>query len=721
MNRVKFRKPTEEELANPQLGTYIDLQTGGQQPELTSKSLIATNARGEDLNAYRIFKTDDGELDYLDGQSSPSYPFKLQESIEYLPYHDTFRHYNVNQYVYNTDNEEKYGKVVSPEDAQRWNLPYTYQKTLIGDDNWTDPSENFLNDLMAAGAGAFKAYGPKLLYQTGKQLKYWLPRLSFQSAYPNAAWAPWADMAMVAIPTGLALNDIYQNGPNPTNVSEAALGLVPVAGEAYKGIKTGLNYVNKSLSSDAPFKGVRLGNYYYKVDPNSMSMGIPSVIRTKADRPMFESFRKFLQRARRGPITTDTDPSLKEYMKWADNYALDKYGSSLSDKQLEGIYPDHVDPRITHESNKNLSKILSKYNITEENGQFYMGNKLLSEEEAQILKSAPVYYDWAVSQGLNPADKNIAQLFIKKQGTSTRGVYAKNMEDAQKFIGEANENLGKTAGDRFDARTGIYTSNTDQIGIHYGENDDPSLKIFKGITGYNYNIDPNLPVLEQLEELSMKDILYDKFPRKLDFPEFEAPVTTAAYRLNGTGVESFSTRYKNYSGKTFPASEKVFFSSTPLKKVTYFGHKPVGPQRDWYKFGVDPDEHYFIRFMADTPKVRDHYRKLVKPLYNQKMWNEDVWQESLQRQYRAYEVEDAYARIANRYNQMKKGAILLGGGLGLGGAGLGYYYSTRPDSENSQSENDLSIYDEVYGTPEGGTQAVEADDLNIYDDLENLN
>jgi len=48
---------------------------------------------------------------------------------------------------------------------------------LVGDDNWTDPSENVLNDFMAFGAGALRGLAGNTVRSAVSSGAEWSPTL----------------------------------------------------------------------------------------------------------------------------------------------------------------------------------------------------------------------------------------------------------------------------------------------------------------------------------------------------------------------------------------------------------------------------------------------------------------------------------------------------------------------------------------------------------------
>ncbi len=121
----------------------------------------------------------------------------------------------------------------------------------------SDASENWANNLMAGGLGLFRAYGTGAAQNLIKSAQNRAPKLSFSSAYNNAAWIPYADAAFNASFGVPAAYDIGVNGLNWVNGTDLGLSMLPVFGPMY-------NPTSKLLSKTVTPNGLKLGNNYYK-------------------------------------------------------------------------------------------------------------------------------------------------------------------------------------------------------------------------------------------------------------------------------------------------------------------------------------------------------------------------------------------------------------------------------------------------------------------------
>lgn len=163
-----------------------------------------------------------------------------------MPYHDTMRDYAVA--VYNVGDKSMDGTLVSPEDAERFGVPWGY--TMIEGDTWEDPSENSLNWTLAGGLGALRAF-PMALNGVKEVLPYttargWLSSTAATNSTP--AWltpktAALIDATLFGAPTGASMNDWYQNGPSVENVLGTTLGVGGLVFEAAPTVMEGYNAV----------------------------------------------------------------------------------------------------------------------------------------------------------------------------------------------------------------------------------------------------------------------------------------------------------------------------------------------------------------------------------------------------------------------------------------------------------------------------------------------
>lgn len=206
------------------------------------------------------------------------HPYRFTKRVG-MPYYDTMRNYAMA--VYNSDNKSKDGTAVSPEDAERFGVPWGY--TMIEGDTWEDPSENSLNWMLAGGLGALRAF-PMALNGVKEVLPYttargWLSSTAATNSTPT--WltptsATAIDAAFAGSATGASINDMVQNGPSVENVLGTTLGVGSLAYEAAPTIMEGAQlakriYDNGTLWDKYTTLGGRFG--YYGKTPMSRFVG----------------------------------------------------------------------------------------------------------------------------------------------------------------------------------------------------------------------------------------------------------------------------------------------------------------------------------------------------------------------------------------------------------------------------------------------------------------
>lgn len=362
------------------------------------------------------------------------------------------------------------------------------------------------------------------------------------------------------------------------------------------------------------------------------------------------------------------------YLRYGNAHLLDRYGDQLS-KELINQRNKQIVNRINYEHSKNLKDVISKHNIIEKDGKYFLNGNELNPESIELLQKAPIYYDFALSSGLDPTSKNTVKMFINKQGSAVRGISVINPKDRENYLINLNPKVLNIAGDRFQSRNGLYVSNSNAIGIHYGNAKSPNSgrEGFIGQVYHDYQIDPKLSVLQQLEELSKKDVLYDKFP---NIKYKDTKLIPRGYRFPDAGVHSFSQNYKNYSRKTFNASEKVYFQPQVLKNISYIEDNTIGPIGNWYKYGVDPDWQYFSRFMVNSPEVIQNYFKIADKVID-KVPNSTTNQLLEQMQNR-------YNKVLKQRQKIKRNLYLGGVGIGSTLLGSGAYFTFNSSQENDQ-------------------------------------
>lgn len=434
-------------------------------------------------------------------------------------------------------------------------------------------------------------------------------------------------------------------------------------------------YVGDALDINDILNNV-IGGKYKEAAIGAGMFLVPNIV----EKPV-KSLIKIGKRLKRHLKGTTVD--ITGYLKYGNAHSLDVKGQSLT-PEIKAKQQSSIDRNFDKVYSDQLSNVLDKYNIVKTSDGFLYNGKLLSAEESQLLEKAPVYWDWATSHKVDPTSKDAVTLFIKKQGTGVRGVAAKDIDTGKQYLTTPNSKVLVIDGDRFQSKHGLYTSNNAAIGKHYSEN-NRGHSSFTGNVFYNYQIDPNLSVLEQLEDLSKKDVLIDiispiKFKKTYLMPR--------GYRFKDTGVNSFSQNYRTYSGKTLDASERVFLEPLQLSDISYHGSNAAQKQGDWYKYGIDEQEPYFSRFLVNTPSVRDHYVQVGKQVIDK------IPTDASTTMFKTY--QNRANQLSNKYKKFNRNMYLTAGGLGLVGGGVGMYltHDFKDQSPEINSQKDIDIYDQ---------------------------
>lgn len=309
------------------------------------------------------------------------HPFRFKRVR--MPYYDTMRNYTMA--VYNSDNKSKDGTAVSPEDAERFGVPWGY--TMIEGDTWEDPSENSLNWMLAGGLGTLRAF-PMALNGIKEVLPYttargWLSSTAATNSTP--AWltpktAALIDATLFGAPTGASMHDWYQNGPTVENVVGTAAGLGGLAIEAwptlmgsYKAYKSEKDFINnfRKFSEDYSNRLVAQGHDISNIKlPTIDAADIGDYLAGYYVSPTNEVFINY--------------PYIKDYQTLAHEYLGHRYRHSLANSnKSEWPLPSETFENMFR--NKEYDSLLKYRNLQ------------LSNEEKELIDNA--YHN---IMGVNP-------------------------------------------------------------------------------------------------------------------------------------------------------------------------------------------------------------------------------------------------------------------------------------------------------------------------------
>lgn len=150
-----------------------------------------------------------------------------------------------------------FGKKFVPTEQNINHYLNLYKGDTFVEKGWGD--EGRMDVAKVQGASALAALG--LSYAAPWFLKNIAPYLSARSWVGTSKWltpkvAAGIDATLMGVPTGLALNDLVQNGPNFNNISSLSLGALGLTAEAYptlKYLKDGAQQIYKSLKTNSGY------------------------------------------------------------------------------------------------------------------------------------------------------------------------------------------------------------------------------------------------------------------------------------------------------------------------------------------------------------------------------------------------------------------------------------------------------------------------------------
>lgn len=123
----------------------------------------------------------------------------------------------------------------------------------------------------------------------------------------------------------------------------------------------------------------------------------------------------------------------------------------------------------------------------------------------KMIHDNPEYGVYLLETGKNPLSQHTVDSFLKRQGTSIRGVTAGDDVEALKYLTTTDKTRNLKGGDMLGTRGGLYTSNAKGIAdkfknpVGYGVEDG-----YIGIVRKNFDIPKNIPIEEQLKQYRKK-------------------------------------------------------------------------------------------------------------------------------------------------------------------------------------------------------------------------
>ena len=122
-----------------------------------------------------------------------------------------------------------------------------------------------------------------------------------------------------------------------------------------------------------------------------------------------------------------------------------------------------------------------------------------------LMNHNPEYYEFLKETNLPWNEQSTVDAFLKRQQTSLRGVYASNDDSydiAKKYLTELQAK--RKGGDRLHTNGGLYTSNSTGIADAFKNPTDGVSEGYIGKLHYDFEIDRNKPIAEQLRKARNK-------------------------------------------------------------------------------------------------------------------------------------------------------------------------------------------------------------------------
>lgn len=125
-----------------------------------------------------------------------------------------------------------------------------------------------------------------------------------------------------------------------------------------------------------------------------------------------------------------------------------------------------------------------------------------------LMNHNPEYYKFLKETNLPWNEQSTVDAFLKRQQTSLRGVYASNYDSDSRVRNYLTQIQAKRkGGDRLDTNGGLYTSNSTGIANVFKNPTDGVSEGYIGKLHYDFGIDRNKPIAEQLRKARSKIVI----------------------------------------------------------------------------------------------------------------------------------------------------------------------------------------------------------------------
>lgn len=338
----------------------------------------------------------------------------------------------------------------------------------------------------------------------------------------------------------------------------------------------------------------------------------------------------------------------------------------------------------------------------------------------ELLDNHPEYLYYCFREGLDYKDINTVRQFIKRQSRSIRGI----AESPDTFDAELFTKAFKTSptqmkgGDLVQSNGGLYTSNSGKVVTDPSKEDKiagrfatPINRFYKtgkgdiGIIETDFGVNPDAPILEQLQQFKNHSIDYDVINARAISPtdvkgEIDE-IPALSYKRDPSVI---ATQHPYMSDGVF---ERILLSNKDKSVGRVVDHSrtysPTPRQNRWDYIDYDYDDGLFLPY---APPV--NLRSLLRYSRLKHKYGDVKLTDNILNAYREMDnianrrinthksLRQQYERTYDRINKAKAYSPLAGLGLGIAGA-IGYGVTGYADIVHKHAFNDglSSLEDDI--------------------------
>ena len=289
----------------------------------------------------------------------------------------------------------------------------------------------------------------------------------------------------------------------------------------------------------------------------------------------------------------------------------------------------------------------------------------MNDRVKKMIKDNPEYGVYLVETGKNPLSQHTVDSFLKRQGTSIRGVTADSDTEALKYLTTTDKTRNLKGGDMLDTRGGLYTSNAKDIAnrfknpVGYGVEDG-----YIGVVKKDFGIPKNIPIEEQLKQYRKK--LYNADVLRFRPSDYNKDVVALETRYGDGG------RYQVNQRAYLPKGEQPVNQAVTLSKLkAYRGQTDQLGRRNLKGAKYENvDDQLFIPLMINnTTDFRKYARDFIahtKPsrFNGQKDYSRDFYDlvNTIEKRHndrasKIYDLKHKLSRSTDRISKAKKIAV----------------------------------------------------------------